>query len=95
MPTMDSTKSSATGDDRIVRAVEDVVVVVVTGAAEVASEEMAVDVAEDVVIEVTVAEFPSGDLAVTSRRAPAHGSWVSSDLLLLCTPVGGDLYITT
>lgn len=92
---MDSTKSSATGDDRIARAVEDVDAVVVTGAAEVASEEMAVDVAADAVIEVTVAESLSGDLAATSRRAPAHGSWVSSDLLLLCTPVGGDLYITT
>ncbi|KAF3074705.1 hypothetical protein CFAM422_002791 [Trichoderma lentiforme] len=75
---------------------EDVDAVVVTGAAEVASEEMAVDVAEDAVIEVvTVAESLSADLAATSRRAPAHGSWVSSDLLLLCTPVGGDLYITT
>jgi hypothetical protein len=93
---MDSTRSSATGDDRTVRAVEDVDAVVVNGAAEVASEEMAVDVAEDAVIEVvTVAESLSGDLAATSRRAPAHGSWVSSDLLLLCTPVGGDLYITT
>ncbi|KAK4061144.1 uncharacterized protein Triagg1_10483 [Trichoderma aggressivum f. europaeum] len=74
MPTMDSTKSSATGDDRIARAVEDVDAVVVTGAAEVASEEMAVDVAEDAVaIEVIVAECLSGDLAATSRRAPAHG----------------------
>lgn len=93
---MDSIKSSATGDDRIARAVEDVAAVVVTGAAEVASEEMAVAVAVDAVIEVvTVAESLSVDLVATSRRAPAHGSWVSSDLLLLCTPVGGDLYITT
>jgi hypothetical protein len=56
---------------------------------------MAVDVAEDAVTEVIVAESLSEDLAATSRRAPARGSWVSSDLLLLCTPVGGDLYITT
>lgn len=95
MPTMDSTKFSAIGDDKTVRAAEDVAVVEASGAVEAATEEMAVDVAEDVVIEVIVAGCLSEGLVATSRRAPARGSWVSSDLLLLCTPLGGDLYSTT
>ncbi|UKZ77314.1 hypothetical protein TrVFT333_005034 [Trichoderma virens FT-333] len=95
MPTMDSTKSSAIGDDRIARAAEDVDAVVATGAAEAAIEEMAVDVAEDAVTEVIVAESLSEDLAATSRRAPARGSWepssFSSNVLAASAVLGVDL----
>ncbi|KAH6606756.1 hypothetical protein Trco_005909 [Trichoderma cornu-damae] len=70
---MASIKSSAIGDDRIARAVEDVDVDEVIGAVVAATEEMAVAAAEDVAI---VEGSLSEDLAATSRRAPARGSWV-------------------
>lgn len=88
MPTTDSTRSSVTAADRIVRAAEDEDAVEASGAAVAATVEMAVAVVADAeeVTAATAAALPSEDLAATSRRARARGSWVRSDFLLLCTP---------
>jgi hypothetical protein len=73
MPAMASIQFNAIGDDRIVRAVEDVDVAEENGAAVAATEVMAVVVAEDAEeIAEEIAEEPlSEDLVATSRRASA------------------------